>query len=141
MPEERGALPQAAFQRSAACSMLSASENLTSRSACSQTGAGCASVAPSEIPLDASTVKNELQLQNCLILICRSVSFTSLYNLLKAKLCPYFYICTYQFTVLFRAAGLAGSDVITAAISPTTRGLREAMRNEGKVKPAQLGFE
>ncbi|NXL94827.1 DONS protein, partial [Alectura lathami] len=60
-----------------------------------------------------------------------SVSFTSLYNLLKAKLCPYFYVCTYQFTVLFRAAGLAGSDVITAAISPTTRGLREAMRNEG----------
>ncbi|XP_061857442.1 protein downstream neighbor of Son [Colius striatus] len=60
-----------------------------------------------------------------------SVSFTSLYNLLKAKLCPYFYVCTYQFTILFRAAGLAGSDVITAAISPTTRGLREAMRNEG----------
>ncbi|XP_065718604.1 protein downstream neighbor of Son [Patagioenas fasciata] len=60
-----------------------------------------------------------------------SVSFTSLYNLLKAKRCPYFYVCTYQFTVLFRAAGLAGSDVITAVISPTTRGLREAMRNEG----------
>ncbi|NXX96434.1 DONS protein, partial [Centropus bengalensis] len=60
-----------------------------------------------------------------------SVSFTSLYNLLKAKLCPYFYVCTYQFSVLFRAAGLAGSDVITAVISPTTRGLREAMRNEG----------
>ncbi|XP_065276705.1 protein downstream neighbor of Son [Emys orbicularis] len=60
-----------------------------------------------------------------------SVSFTSLYNLLKAKLCPYFYVCTYQFTVLFRAAGLAGSDVITAVISPTTRGLREAMRHEG----------
>ncbi|XP_010144739.1 PREDICTED: protein downstream neighbor of Son, partial [Eurypyga helias] len=60
-----------------------------------------------------------------------SVSFTSLYNLLKAKLCPYFYVCTYQFTVLFRAAGLAGSDVVTAVISPTTRGLREAMRNEG----------
>ncbi|EMP32268.1 Protein downstream neighbor of son like protein [Chelonia mydas] len=60
-----------------------------------------------------------------------SVSFTSLYNLLKAKLCPYFYVCTYQFTVLFRAAGLAGSDVITAVVSPTTRGLREAMRNEG----------
>uniref|UniRef100_A0A8C8SCZ3 Downstream neighbor of SON n=1 Tax=Pelusios castaneus TaxID=367368 RepID=A0A8C8SCZ3_9SAUR len=60
-----------------------------------------------------------------------SVSFTSLYNLLKAKLCPYFYVCTYQFTVLFRAAGLAGTDVITAVVSPTTRGLREAMRNEG----------
>ncbi|XP_004645390.1 protein downstream neighbor of Son [Octodon degus] len=60
-----------------------------------------------------------------------SVSFTSLYNLLKTKLCPYFYVCTYQFTVLFRAAGLAGSDIITALISPTTRGLREAMKNEG----------
>uniref|UniRef100_A0A2K5E9F5 DNA replication fork stabilization factor DONSON n=1 Tax=Aotus nancymaae TaxID=37293 RepID=A0A2K5E9F5_AOTNA len=60
-----------------------------------------------------------------------SVSFTSLYNLLKTKLCPYFYVCTYQFTVLFRAAGLAGNELITALISPTTRGLREAMRNEG----------
>uniref|UniRef100_A0A8D0H9U3 DNA replication fork stabilization factor DONSON n=1 Tax=Sphenodon punctatus TaxID=8508 RepID=A0A8D0H9U3_SPHPU len=60
-----------------------------------------------------------------------SISFSSLYNLLKAKLCPYFYVCTYQFTVLFRAAGLADSDVITAVISPTTRGLREAMKNEG----------
>ncbi|XP_036600605.1 protein downstream neighbor of Son isoform X2 [Trichosurus vulpecula] len=60
-----------------------------------------------------------------------SISFTSLYNLLKTKLCPYFYVCTYQFTVLFRAAGLAGNDVITAVLSPTTRGLREAMKNEG----------
>ncbi|XP_075449941.1 protein downstream neighbor of Son [Ascaphus truei] len=60
-----------------------------------------------------------------------ALGFTSLYNLLKAKLCPYFYVCTYQFTVLFRAAGLAGSDVITAVMSPTTRGLREAMKNEG----------
>ncbi|XP_007939460.1 protein downstream neighbor of Son [Orycteropus afer afer] len=60
-----------------------------------------------------------------------SVSFTSLYNLLKTKLCPYFYVCTYQFTVLFRAAGFSGSDAITAILSPTTRGLREAMKNEG----------
>ncbi|XP_044298033.1 protein downstream neighbor of Son isoform X2 [Varanus komodoensis] len=60
-----------------------------------------------------------------------SLSFTSLYNLLRAKLCPYFYVCTYQFTVLFRAAGFAGSDTITALISPTTRGLREAMKSEG----------
>ncbi|KAJ6662415.1 hypothetical protein lerEdw1_011828 [Lerista edwardsae] len=60
-----------------------------------------------------------------------SLSFTSLYSLLRAKLCPYFYVCTYQFTVLFRAAGLAGSDVITALVTPTTRGLREAMKNEG----------
>ncbi|NWX60312.1 DONS protein, partial [Promerops cafer] len=61
-----------------------------------------------------------------------AVSFTSLYNLLRARLCPYFYVCAAQFSVLFRAAGLAGSAVPTAAIAPTTRGLRHAMRSEGK---------
>ncbi|XP_038657553.1 protein downstream neighbor of son homolog [Scyliorhinus canicula] len=60
-----------------------------------------------------------------------SLSFSSLYNLLRAKLCPYFYFCTYQFTVLFRGPGVAGSGVLTAVVSPTTRGLREAMKNEG----------
>ncbi|XP_037982675.1 protein downstream neighbor of Son [Motacilla alba alba] len=60
-----------------------------------------------------------------------SVSFTCLYNLLRAGLCPYFYVCAAQFSVLFRAAGLAGSAVPTAAIAPTTRGLRDAMRAEG----------
>ncbi|TDH12336.1 hypothetical protein EPR50_G00045500 [Perca flavescens] len=60
-----------------------------------------------------------------------SVSLSSLYSLLKARLCPYFYLCSYQLTVLFRAAGLGGSSSITAFISPTTRGLREAMKAEG----------
>ncbi|XP_074520822.1 protein downstream neighbor of son homolog [Halichoeres trimaculatus] len=60
-----------------------------------------------------------------------SVSLSSLYSLLKTRLCPYFYLCSYQFTVLFRAAGLGESGGITALISPTTRGLREAMKAEG----------
>ncbi|KAI2668811.1 hypothetical protein H4Q32_005620 [Labeo rohita] len=60
-----------------------------------------------------------------------SVSLTSLYSLLKARLCPYFYLCSYQFTVLFRAAGLSGANGISALLSPTTRGLREAMKAEG----------
>lgn len=60
------------------------------------------------------------------------MSLTSLYSLLKARLCPYFYLCSYQFTVLFRAAGLSGSKGITALLSPTTRGLREAMKAEGE---------
>uniref|UniRef100_A0A3P9M9H3 Downstream neighbor of SON n=1 Tax=Oryzias latipes TaxID=8090 RepID=A0A3P9M9H3_ORYLA len=60
-----------------------------------------------------------------------SASLSSLYSLLKSKRCPYFYVCSYQFTVLFRAAGLAGSDSITAVVSPTTLGLREAMKAEG----------
>uniref|UniRef100_A0A674H9M0 Downstream neighbor of SON n=1 Tax=Taeniopygia guttata TaxID=59729 RepID=A0A674H9M0_TAEGU len=68
--------------------------------------------------------------QRCLF-PARSVSFTSLYNLLRARLCPYFYVCAPQFSVLFRAAGLAGSAVPTAAIAPTTRGLRDAMRGDG----------
>ncbi|NXM28309.1 DONS protein, partial [Oxyruncus cristatus] len=57
------------------------------------------------------------------------VSFSSLFRLLKAGLCPYFYVCCPQFTVLFRAAGLAGSAVPSAAIAPTTRGFREALRS------------
>ncbi|XP_016422166.1 protein downstream neighbor of son homolog isoform X2 [Sinocyclocheilus rhinocerous] len=60
-----------------------------------------------------------------------SVSLTSLYSLLKARLCPYFYLCSYQFTVLFRAAGLSGAKGLSALLSPTTRGLREAMKAEG----------
>ncbi|KAL2102800.1 hypothetical protein ACEWY4_001968 [Coilia grayii] len=60
-----------------------------------------------------------------------SVSLTSLYSLLKARLCPYFYLCSYQFTVLFRASGLSGAPGLTALLSPTTRGLREAMKAEG----------
>ncbi|XP_035264202.1 protein downstream neighbor of son homolog isoform X2 [Anguilla rostrata] len=60
-----------------------------------------------------------------------AVSFTSLYSLLKARLCPFFYLCSYQFTALFRTSGLSGTSAITAVLSPTTRGLREAMRAEG----------
>ncbi|XP_077464591.1 protein downstream neighbor of son homolog [Stigmatopora argus] len=60
-----------------------------------------------------------------------SASLSSLYSLLKARLCPYFYVCSYQFTVLFRAAGLGGSGSINALLSPTTKGLREAMRADG----------
>ncbi|XP_078472459.1 protein downstream neighbor of Son [Lampetra planeri] len=60
-----------------------------------------------------------------------SRSLSSLYTQLRSGLCPFFYVCAAQFSVLFRAAGLAGSDVVTAAMAPTTRGLREAMKREG----------
>lgn len=69
-------------------------------------------------------------LQQCLMSEW-SVSLSSLYSLLKARLCPYFYLCSYQFTTMFRASGLGGSSTITAFLSPTTRGLREAMKAEG----------
>ena len=38
---------------------------------------------------------------------------------------------THQFSVLFRAAGVAGEDDSHALITPTTRGIREAMKKEG----------
>ncbi|XP_072178624.1 protein downstream neighbor of Son-like [Diadema setosum] len=60
-----------------------------------------------------------------------SESFRSVFHLLRSSHCPYFYLCTHQFTVLFRAAGLAGKTSIHALLSPTTRGLREALKNDG----------
>ncbi|KTF95472.1 hypothetical protein cypCar_00034915, partial [Cyprinus carpio] len=36
-----------------------------------------------------------------------------------------------ELTVLFRAAGLSGAEGLSALLSPTTRGLREAMKAEG----------
>ncbi|XP_006822883.1 protein downstream neighbor of Son-like, partial [Saccoglossus kowalevskii] len=60
-----------------------------------------------------------------------SESFHSVFHMLRSKCCPYFYICGCQFTVLFRAAGVGGNPQISALISPTTRGLREALKSEG----------
>ncbi|XP_013421778.1 protein downstream neighbor of son homolog [Lingula anatina] len=58
-------------------------------------------------------------------------SFTSVFQLVRANLCPYFYVCTHQFSVLFRAAGIGGSTDMDAILTPSTRGLREAMQAEG----------
>lgn len=62
----------------------------------------------------------------------RSESLRSLHQLLRVRQCPYFYVCGPTFTCLFRAAGVAGISQAHALITPTTRGFREAMRNEGK---------
>ncbi|XP_063847015.1 protein downstream neighbor of son homolog isoform X2 [Scylla paramamosain] len=59
-----------------------------------------------------------------------SESLRSLHQLLRVRQCPYFYVCGAAFTVLFRAAGVAGVSQAHALITPTTRGLREAMRAE-----------
>nr|SVE73674.1 EOG090X09DI [Daphnia atkinsoni] len=57
-------------------------------------------------------------------------SFRSLFGLLRARQCPFFYVCTHQFTILFRAAGIGGVAEIHALFTPTTRGLRDVLRNE-----------
>jgi len=63
--------------------------------------------------------------------VYREQSFTSVYQQLKAKLCAYFYVCTHQFTVLFHVTGSNLCDIV-AMVTPTTRGFRESLENEGK---------
>jgi adenylate cyclase class IV len=57
-------------------------------------------------------------------------SFRSLFHLLRVRQCPYFYVCGNNFTVLFRAAGICGISEVQALLTPTTRGLRESLKNE-----------
>ena len=61
----------------------------------------------------------------------RAESLTSAYNMVRNGLCPYFYLCTHQFNVLWRAANIAGKSQVHAFLSPTTRGLRQALAKEG----------
>lgn len=61
----------------------------------------------------------------------RSTSLCSVYQLLKCSFCPYFYLCTNQFTALFMAAGVCGYQSFSAMITPTTSGMREALKKEG----------
>ncbi|XP_033230989.1 protein downstream neighbor of son homolog [Belonocnema kinseyi] len=60
-----------------------------------------------------------------------SESFRSLYHLLRARQCPYFYVCANPFTALFRAAGICGLSELHALLTPTTRGFRQALKQEG----------
>ena len=62
-----------------------------------------------------------------------SQSFRSVFNLLRSGFCDYFYLCSAQFTVLFRAT-LIGSVISTCAfITPTTKGMRDGFDKEGKI--------
>jgi len=57
-------------------------------------------------------------------------SLQSVYQLVKARQCPYFYLLAPNFTVLFRAAGVCGVQQMTALVSPTTTGVRSALKRE-----------
>lgn len=58
-------------------------------------------------------------------------SFRGLFHLLRSKQCAYFYLCANTFTVLFRASGIGGCNDIHALMSPTTSGIRKALRDDG----------
>lgn len=52
-------------------------------------------------------------------------------QLTRARQCPYFYVCANGFTCLFRAAGILGFTDIQAILTPTTRGFRHMLKEEG----------
>jgi hypothetical protein len=54
----------------------------------------------------------------------------SAYQLVKARQCPYFYLLGPNFTILFRAAGIASTQELTALVAPSTSGLRAALKRE-----------
>lgn len=81
-------------------------------------------------PNQAGQIGMDQTLSTCLLDDWRE-SFRSLFGLLRARQCPFFYVCTHQFTVLFRAAGIGGVPEIHALLTPTTRGLRDVLQREG----------
>ena len=62
----------------------------------------------------------------------RSASLRSVFHSLRAGHCPYFYLCANQFTALFLCAGVGGCPRVSALLSPTTSGLRQALSKEGE---------
>lgn len=57
-------------------------------------------------------------------------SFKSLYQLIRTRQCPYFYVCANGFTALFRAAGILGYTDIHVIVTPTTKGFRHMLKQE-----------
>ncbi|KAL9968286.1 hypothetical protein ACROYT_G026640 [Oculina patagonica] len=58
-------------------------------------------------------------------------SFRSVFNLVRAGFCPYFYLVANQNTMLFQAAEINRNESVQVLITPTTKGFRDALRNEG----------
>ncbi|XP_078256171.1 protein downstream neighbor of Son-like [Rhinoraja longicauda] len=76
---------------------------------------------------DALQWNPDYKIQNILMKDWLS-TFSSLFDLLQSGHCPFFYICTYQFTVLFRAAFESRRESITALLYPASVEVLDAMR-------------
>lgn len=57
-------------------------------------------------------------------------SFRALFQLVRSRQCPYFYVCANSFNVLFRAAGIGGRVETHVYLTPTSRGMRAALKQE-----------
>ena len=79
---------------------------------------------------------NNVELQAVVMKQWRT-SFQSLFNMLKSSYCPYFFLCGYQFTVLFKSPGV-GAKPATAILGPTTKGLRDLLTQEGMITTSEI---
>lgn len=60
------------------------------------------------------------------------VSLKSLYHLVRTRQSAFFYLCSPNFTALFRSAGVSAAlDQVHVLIYPTSSGFRKALRREG----------
>ncbi|KAF0306938.1 Protein downstream neighbor of son [Amphibalanus amphitrite] len=57
-------------------------------------------------------------------------SLRSLFQLLRSRQCPFFYVCASSFCCLFRSAGVGGITDTHAIITPTSRGLRDLLKRD-----------
>lgn len=64
------------------------------------------------------------------LLLCRSSSFHSAFQLLHYGHCPYFYVCANSLTILFLSGQVVKPNGI-ALLVPTTPGFRDAMKRQG----------
>ncbi|XP_018328269.1 protein downstream neighbor of son homolog isoform X2 [Agrilus planipennis] len=71
----------------------------------------------------STTIKHSLQ-------TAWSDSIRSLFQLIRTRQCPYFYVCANNYTILFRAAGICGHSELHVMVTPTTRGFRQLLRQE-----------
>ena len=79
--------------------------------------------------------KRDVQISNEMASALQSdwiASFRSIFNLTRVGFCPYFYLVANQNTMLFQAAGINREKCMQVIITPTSKGFRDALKNEGK---------
>ena len=79
--------------------------------------------------------KSDVQISNEMASALQSdwiASFRSIFNLTRVGFCPYFYLVANQNTMLFQAAGINREKCMQVIITPTSKGFRDALKNEGK---------
>lgn len=85
--------------------------------------------------VDGRVRKRDVQISNEMASALQSdwiTSFRSIFNLTRVGFCPYFYLVANQNTMLFQAAVINREKCVQVIITPTSKGFRDALKNEGK---------